>query len=277
MTAPAPARPFLVISRGQWDESASQDEVQAAIDGFYAWYQHHLETGRMQAGSRLMPQGRVVGRRGITDGPFAETKELVGGYWFIVAGSLDEAAALAAENPCLAHGLTLEVRELDAAPARATDITNETPAGWRTQAPPPVALHAGESMLHHLSLGVVQIDAAAHFYDAVQAPLGCDRVWSDLRPGGTGQAVGYGPPGGGDKLALKQVGPGAAVAARGGHLAFTATSRQAVDAFHAAALHAGGTDHGAPGLRAHYGPSYYAAFVVDPEGHHLEAVCTVAP
>jgi catechol 2,3-dioxygenase-like lactoylglutathione lyase family enzyme len=60
-------------------------------------------------------------------------------------------------------------------------------------------------MLHHLSLGALDIDRAARFYDAVLAPLGYVRVWSDLRPGEDEQAVGYGPPGSGDKLCIKQV------------------------------------------------------------------------
>jgi catechol 2,3-dioxygenase-like lactoylglutathione lyase family enzyme len=59
-------------------------------------------------------------------------------------------------------------------------------------------------MLHHVSLGVRDIEASARFYDAVLSILGYDRVWSDLRPGQEGQAVGYGYVGGGDKLALKQ-------------------------------------------------------------------------
>ena len=58
-------------------------------------------------------------------------------------------------------------------------------------------------MLHHLSFGVADIERACAFYDAVLAPLGYVRVWQDLRPGEAGQAVGYGLPGGGDKLALK--------------------------------------------------------------------------
>lgn len=156
-------------------------------------------------------------------------------------------------------------------------------------------------MLHHLSLGVTQIERAAAFYDAALRPLGYLRAWSDLRPGESGQAVGYGPPGGGDKLALKQVqgqgqgqvpvpvpvqeqgqepvpvqvqvADGSLGAMPGFHLAFSAASRQAVAEFHAAALAAGGSDNGPPGLREHYGPGYYAAFVIDPEGHHLEAVC----
>lgn len=57
------------------------------------------------------------------------------------------------------------------------------------------------------------------------------------------------------------------------HVAFRAASHAEVDAFHAAALAAGGTDHGAPGYRNHYHPGYYAAFVLDPDGHNIEAVC----
>ncbi|WCM93727.1 VOC family protein [Acidovorax sp. NCPPB 2350] len=61
------------------------------------------------------------------------------------------------------------------------------------------------------------------------------------------------------------------------HVAFRAATRAAVDAFHAAALAAGGTDNGAPGLRPHYHPHYYGAFVRDPDGHNIEAVCHAAP
>jgi N-acetylglutamate synthase len=127
-------------------------------------------------------------------------------------------------------------------------------------------------MLHHLSLGALDIDRAARFYDAVLAPLGYVRVWSDLRPGEDEQAVGYGPPGSGDKLCIKQVTAPVPVIP-GFHLAFAAESRSAVQAFHAAALAAGGCDNGPAGLRPDYGEHYYAAFVVDPEGHRLEAVC----
>ncbi|MEC5397351.1 VOC family protein [Uliginosibacterium sp. H1] len=127
------------------------------------------------------------------------------------------------------------------------------------------------TMLHHISLGVRDIEVAARFYDAALAALGYVRVWSDIRPGEQNQAVGYGAPGSGDKLAIKQrddaVPPGP-----GFHLAFAAPSREAVHAFHEAALRNGGHDNGAPGPRPHYGKHYYAAFVIDPEGHHLEAV-----
>jgi len=127
-------------------------------------------------------------------------------------------------------------------------------------------------MLHHLSLGVHSLDRAVLFYDAAMAALGYARVWSDIRPGEPGQAVGYGFAGGGDKLAIKELGVAAHPPGPGFHIAFAASNRAAVDRLHAAALAAGGTDNGAPGLRAQYGPDYYAAFVIDPDGHRIEAV-----
>ncbi len=130
MTEQSELREYLVLSRGQWDAAASQQEVQAAIDAFYIWYEQSLAAGLMKPGHRLAREGKVVSKRSITDGPFAETKELVGGYWFIVARSLEEAVALAAQNPCLAYGLTLEVRPLELARANVTVPANETPAQW---------------------------------------------------------------------------------------------------------------------------------------------------
>ncbi|MBY5335104.1 VOC family protein [Rhizobium leguminosarum] len=127
-------------------------------------------------------------------------------------------------------------------------------------------------MLHHASLGVSDIERSAAFYDATLAALGYARVWDDIRPGQTGQAIGYGNPGGGDKLAIKHRQDGQRAPGPGFHLAFAAPNRQAVDQFYAAAIAHGGSDNGRPGLRSHYGEHYYAAFVIDPDGHALEAV-----
>lgn len=120
-------------------------------------------------------------------------------------------------------------------------------------------------MLHHLSLGVADLARSASFYDAALAPLGYVRVWTDET------AIGYGSPGGGDKLAIK-LREQAKAPGPGFHIAFAAPSREAVARFHAAALEHGGRDNGPPGLRPHYGANYYAAFVVDPDGHPIEAV-----
>jgi catechol 2,3-dioxygenase-like lactoylglutathione lyase family enzyme len=124
------------------------------------------------------------------------------------------------------------------------------------------------SVLSHLSLGVRDLECSQTFYDAVLASLGFVRVWRAKT------AIGYGAPGGEDRLALKLRADAQVrlAAGPGFHLAFAAPSRAAVDAFHAAALKSGGQDDGAPGLRPHYGANYYAAFVTDPDAHKLEAV-----
>ncbi|MDO8652781.1 MAG: VOC family protein [Undibacterium sp.] len=120
-------------------------------------------------------------------------------------------------------------------------------------------------MLHHISLGVRDLARSAAFYDAALGALGLRRVFQD------DSAIGYGLVDGEDLLCLKLRAdahpPGA-----GFHLAFAASSRSEVDAFHAAAMLAGGTDHGAPGLRPDYGNNYYATFLLDPDGYHVEAV-----
>lgn len=121
-------------------------------------------------------------------------------------------------------------------------------------------------MLHHLSFGVRDLALSGAFYDAALGALGFRRVFE------AGNAIGYGLLDGEDVLYLQQR-PDAAAPGPGFHLAFAAPSRAAVDAFHACALRAGGTDNGAPGPRPHYGPHYYAAFLVDPDGHRIEAVC----
>lgn len=119
---------YLVISRGQWDEDAAPQDIQATIDNFYAWIENKISQGRVRHGSRLTREGATVTRQSVvTDGPFGEAKELIGGYWTLLAGSLDEAAAMAAENPCLKHGLFYEVRPLDPVKCDAFSITNETP------------------------------------------------------------------------------------------------------------------------------------------------------
>jgi len=125
---------YLVISKGQWDEDKSPEQIQAAIDAFYAWHDRLIAAGRMKPGQRLARPAMLVSRHGVTDGPFTETKEVIGGYWFFLADSLEEAAALAAQNPCLACGLTYEVRPIELERCSAFDQTNETPASLRVRA-----------------------------------------------------------------------------------------------------------------------------------------------
>ena len=118
---------YLLLSRGHWDPALKPDVIQRAIDEFYRWYEAGLASGKLKPGHRLAREGKLVSRGSITDGPFAEAKEVIGGYWIIVAGSLDEAARIAAENPCLACGLSYEIRPLEHERASAFALTNETP------------------------------------------------------------------------------------------------------------------------------------------------------
>src|SRR5262249_11165988 len=105
---------YLVMSRGQWNPALSREHIQDAIDRFYAWHARLINEGRMQPGQRLAREARIVTQQRVIDGPFAEAKEVVGGYWFVEAGSLEEAAALLSESPCLACGLHYEVRPIEA-------------------------------------------------------------------------------------------------------------------------------------------------------------------
>jgi hypothetical protein len=118
---------FLVISRGQWDADKSPEEIQAAIDRFYVWHGEMVAKGVMRSGQRLAREGKLVSRDRIIDGPFAEAKEVVGGFWFVRANSLEEAARISADNPCLACGLEYEIRPFEHVRASAFALTSETP------------------------------------------------------------------------------------------------------------------------------------------------------
>ena len=129
-------------------------------------------------------------------------------------------------------------------------------------------------MLDHVSLGANDIAAAKAFYQAVLETVGL-RVVDEA----TGRFVDFGAAGPLEpEFSIetptngRRAGPG-----NGVHVAFRAASRRAVDAFHAAALAAGGKSDGAPGPRPGYGPHYYGAFVFDLEGNKIEAVCHAAP
>ena len=110
---PSPSE-YLLICRGQWDKTVSRDQVEKVIDQFYVWLDRLVAEGKMKPGQRLKYEGKTVTRRNvITDGPFGESKEVIGGYWFAIANSIDEAAQLAAANPCLDYGLSMEIRPID--------------------------------------------------------------------------------------------------------------------------------------------------------------------
>lgn len=129
MPSASATKDYLVLSRGRWNKDAAKADIEAAIQKFYEWYERNVREGKMKPGSRLSTDGAVVSLSGIsTDGPFGETKEVVGGYWIIVAASLREAAEIAAQNPCVKFGLSFEIRPLESERASAYNTTNETPS-----------------------------------------------------------------------------------------------------------------------------------------------------
>ena len=128
-------------------------------------------------------------------------------------------------------------------------------------------------MIDHIGLSVRDFAVSRAFYTAALAPLGFGVVMevTEAMTGGHGAHAGFGA----GKPEFWIGSGGAPGGASGGpvHVAFVAGSRAAVRAFHAAALAAGATDNGAPGLRPQYHPDYYGAFVLDPDGNNVEAVC----
>ncbi len=119
-------------------------------------------------------------------------------------------------------------------------------------------------MYDHIGLKVGDLDASVRFYTAALAPLGyvlCSRDAS---------GAGFGPKGEPALWLYSHKGPAPA----GAHVAFRAPDHAAIKQFHSAGLKAGGRDNGAAGPRADYSPSYFAAFLIDPDGNNVEAVCT---
>jgi catechol 2,3-dioxygenase-like lactoylglutathione lyase family enzyme len=117
-------------------------------------------------------------------------------------------------------------------------------------------------MFDHVGFRVRNLETSRKFYLSALAPLGVGVAMEGPYGVGLGRS-------GKPSLWLSQGEPPASPL----HIAFTAKNRADVDAFHAAALAAGGKDNGPPGLRPHYHPNYYGAFAIDPDGHNIEAVC----
>ena len=124
-------------------------------------------------------------------------------------------------------------------------------------------------MLDHIGLTVSDFAKARRFFDAALQPLGIGIVMEvSAELTGGDPYVGYGS----DGRPYFWIGTGGPPTGRL-HVALSAHDRAGVDAFYAAAMAAGGRDNGPPGIRAHYHPNYYGAFVLDPDGHNIEAVC----
>ena len=122
-------------------------------------------------------------------------------------------------------------------------------------------------MLDHVTIGITDVERSKQFYDRALRPLGITRLYAEGE-----WAAGYGV----RPKAFFWIGLKAA-AQTGAHIAFTAPDRATVDRFHQEAIAAGGRDNGPPGVRPHYHANYYGAFVLDPDGHNIEAVCHAPP
>jgi catechol 2,3-dioxygenase-like lactoylglutathione lyase family enzyme len=127
-----------------------------------------------------------------------------------------------------------------------------------------------QSVLDHVSVGVTNIERSRRFYDAALRSLGLVRIVDFGRD--RGSDYGDTPGSVGVEFTITSE-AGVKTPIPGAHICFRAPGRRAVDAFYAAALAAGGRDDGAPGLRPQYHADYYCAFVLDPDGHRIEAVC----
>ena len=127
-------------------------------------------------------------------------------------------------------------------------------------------------MIDHITLRVRDLAATHAFYTKVLAPLGYREGYSAVHDGVAMLGFGCEVPGIGFKIDTWFV-HGPEPVSTAVHLCWRAATRGAVDAFHAAALAAGATDNGGPGVRAHYHANYYGAFVLDPDGNNIEAVC----
>lgn len=121
-------------------------------------------------------------------------------------------------------------------------------------------------MYDHIGLKVKDLGASVRFYAATLAPLG------HVAAGGDDSYAGFGPP----KEPALWLYASKQAAGPGTHVAFRAPTRAAVDGFHRAGLANGGKDNGAPGPRPDYGATYYAGFLIDPDGNNVEAVCYAA-
>ena len=123
-------------------------------------------------------------------------------------------------------------------------------------------------MIDHITFGVTDFARSTAFYDRAFAPLGLKRLFDvPLEHSGGVNSTGYGDSRPWFWLSESDPTQGKL------HVAIEAGSRSAVDAFYAAAIEAGGRDNGPPGVRPYYHPTYYGAFVLDPDGHNIEAVC----
>ena len=131
MSAPTTKSDYLLLFRGtNWDKGLSPDQIQKVVSDWHGWFDRLTREGKATGGHPLQNEGKLVsGRKGrtVADGPFAESKEAIGGYFYLQVADLDEAVAIAQQCPGLDYGSVVEVRPVaDMCGARARAMEMET-------------------------------------------------------------------------------------------------------------------------------------------------------
>ena len=119
---------YMLLFRGNdWTKSLSPEEKQKVTDQWMAWFRRLTDQGKATAGNPLEPEGKIVSgkNRVVSDGPFAESKEAIGGYFLLDVASFDDALAIARECPGLPYGVQVEVRPVAAECPLASELKHE--------------------------------------------------------------------------------------------------------------------------------------------------------
>jgi len=119
---------MLLFRGSNWDKKLSPEELQRSMSRWTTWYDQLVQQGKIKSAHPLMPEGRVISQKKgqpIADGPFAESKEAIGGYFFLQLSNLDEAVRIAKQCPLLEYGVTVEVRPVAEQCPRLQRISRE--------------------------------------------------------------------------------------------------------------------------------------------------------
>ena len=130
MSAPAKSEYILLFRGTDWHKGLSPEEIQEVVKQMYAWLDRLTAEGKAKVGKPLFPEGKVVSQKGrsVADGPFAESKEAIGGFFLLEVGSLDEATEIAKNFPGLNYGASVEVRPVAPECPLALSPSNAQPA-----------------------------------------------------------------------------------------------------------------------------------------------------
>jgi hypothetical protein len=130
MSAPAKSEYILLFRGTDWHKGLSPEEIQEVVKQMYAWLDRLTAEGKAKVGKPLFPEGKVVSQkaRSVADGPFAESKEAIGGFFLLEVGSLDEATEIAKNFPGLNYGASVEVRPVAPECPLALSPSNAQPA-----------------------------------------------------------------------------------------------------------------------------------------------------